>query len=126
MAVLETIAPIFFEHGYSALEAACHSIAAWYVPLGARADVRPDPEPDASLELPLLTSILEVKMPDSTEAPQVRKTGPMVPDRPRAVCPPYIQELTTDSGIFAPLVPITSFCNHLAIAVVYMGMLDIG
>ena len=29
MAVLETIAPIFFEHGYSALEAACHSIAAW-------------------------------------------------------------------------------------------------
>lgn len=29
MAVLETIAPIFFEHGYSALEAACHSVAAW-------------------------------------------------------------------------------------------------
>ena len=50
------------------------------------ADDRPDPTPDANLELPLLTSLLNVKMPDSTEAPQVRKTLPTGPDRPRAVC----------------------------------------
>jgi hypothetical protein len=29
--VLDRIAPVFFEHGYSALEAACHAIASWYV-----------------------------------------------------------------------------------------------
>jgi hypothetical protein len=51
-----------------------------------RADDRPDPSPDANFELPLLTSLLNVKMPDSTEAPQVRKTLPAGPDRPRPVC----------------------------------------
>jgi hypothetical protein len=30
-AVLEKVAPIYFSHGYSALEAACHGIAGWYV-----------------------------------------------------------------------------------------------
>jgi hypothetical protein len=48
-------------------------------------DLRPDPTPDSSLELPLLTSLLSVKMPDSTEAPQVHKTLASGPDRPRAV-----------------------------------------
>lgn len=31
-AVLEKIAPIYFSHGYPALEAACYGIASWYVP----------------------------------------------------------------------------------------------
>jgi hypothetical protein len=30
-AVLEKIAPIYFSHGYPALEAACYGIASWYV-----------------------------------------------------------------------------------------------
>lgn len=30
-AVLEKVAPIYFSHGYPALEAACHGIAGWYV-----------------------------------------------------------------------------------------------
>ena len=28
-AVLDRLAPVFFQHGYSALEAACHGIASW-------------------------------------------------------------------------------------------------
>ncbi|ORY33392.1 hypothetical protein BCR39DRAFT_519739 [Naematelia encephala] len=58
-AVLQKIAPPFFEHGYPALETTCHSIASW-----------PDPLPDSTLELPLMTDVLTVKLPDSTEAPQ--------------------------------------------------------
>lgn len=27
--VLDRVAPVFFEHGYSALEAACHAMASW-------------------------------------------------------------------------------------------------
>ncbi|WRT70225.1 uncharacterized protein IL334_007220 [Kwoniella shivajii] len=61
-AVLQKIAPVFFEHGYSALEAACHSIASW-----------PDPTPDSILELPMMTDLLTVKLPDTTESPQIGK-----------------------------------------------------
>ncbi|KAL7418405.1 hypothetical protein Q5752_006863 [Cryptotrichosporon argae] len=59
-AALEKIAPRFFEYGHSALEVACHSIATW-----------PDPIADAVLELPLLSDLLTVRLPDSTESPQV-------------------------------------------------------
>lgn len=59
-AVLARIAPSFFKYGYSALEVACHGIASW-----------PDPCPDALLELPLLSEVLTVKLPDSTDNPQV-------------------------------------------------------
>lgn len=58
--MLSKVGPAFFKFGYSALEVACHSIAAW-----------PDPRPDALLELPLLTDVLTVKLPDSTENPQM-------------------------------------------------------
>nr|XP_031861745.1 uncharacterized protein CI109_002978 [Kwoniella shandongensis]KAA5528817.1 hypothetical protein CI109_002978 [Kwoniella shandongensis] len=55
--VLQKVAPVFFEHGYSALEAACHSIASW-----------PDPTPDSILELPLMSEIITIlaSMPTST------------------------------------------------------------
>jgi len=65
--VLARVAPAFFEHGYTAIEVACHSIASW-----------PDPEPDALLELPLLTDVLTVKLPDKTENPQVQLSMPGV------------------------------------------------
>ncbi|WVF73087.1 hypothetical protein IAT40_007906 [Kwoniella sp. CBS 6097] len=58
--VLQKVAPVFFEYGYSALEAACHSIAAW-----------PDPSSDSVLELPMMTDLLTVKLPDTTESPQI-------------------------------------------------------
>ncbi|OCF38214.1 hypothetical protein I316_00439 [Kwoniella heveanensis BCC8398] len=61
-AVLQKVAPAFFEYGYSALEAACHSIAAW-----------PDPSSDSVLELPLMTDLITVKLPDRTESPQIGK-----------------------------------------------------
>ncbi|WWC91689.1 uncharacterized protein L201_006635 [Kwoniella dendrophila CBS 6074] len=61
-AVLQKVAPAFFEYGYSALEAACHSIASW-----------PDPTPDSILELPMMTELLSVKLPDTTESPQIGK-----------------------------------------------------
>ncbi|WVW86151.1 hypothetical protein I302_108192 [Kwoniella bestiolae CBS 10118] len=61
-AVLQKVAPVFFEYGYSALEAACHSIASW-----------PDPTPDSVLELPMLTDLINVKLPDTTESPQIGK-----------------------------------------------------
>ncbi|KAK8853233.1 hypothetical protein IAR55_003935 [Kwoniella newhampshirensis] len=61
-AVLQKVAPVFFEHGYSALEVACHSIASW-----------PDPNPDSILELPLMSEIITTKLPDTTESPQIGK-----------------------------------------------------
>lgn len=81
-AVLEKVAPIYFSHGYPALEAACHGIAGWYV--GRYADlvrnsfyavpvlIRPDPVPGETLELPLLSDMLRVKLPDLNEAPQMQ------------------------------------------------------
>jgi hypothetical protein len=62
--VLSRLAPSFFQHGYPAIEVACHSIASW-----------PDPEPDALLELPLMSDVLTVKMPDKTENPQLAIPG---------------------------------------------------
>lgn len=59
--VLERTAPIFFEHGYTALEAACNSIAAW-----------PDPQPDTTLELPFLSEVIICKMPDMAETAQAQ------------------------------------------------------
>lgn len=80
-AVLEIIAPIYFSHGYPALEAACYGIASWYVLSILRScvhvsdktvlHIRPDPDPGAILELPLLTEILTVKLPEMNEAPQM-------------------------------------------------------
>ncbi|KAK4685933.1 hypothetical protein P7C73_g4202, partial [Tremellales sp. Uapishka_1] len=60
--VLSKVAPAFFEHGYSALETACHSIASW-----------PDPTPDTLLDLPFMCDLIHVKLPDTTEAPQIGK-----------------------------------------------------
>jgi hypothetical protein len=65
-------------------------------------------------------------MPDSTEAPQVRKTVPTGPDRPRAVRTSNDAELISDLGISAPLLPPAGICNHPTVTVVIMGMLDIG
>jgi hypothetical protein len=65
-------------------------------------------------------------MPDSTEAPQVRKTLPPGPDRPRAVRASNDAELISDLGITAPLIASAGICNHLTVTVVIMGMLDIG
>lgn len=58
--ILERTAPIFFEHGYTALEAACNSIASW-----------PDPAPEATLELPFLSEVVICKLPDIAETAQV-------------------------------------------------------
>lgn len=58
-ATLNHLAPVFFEHGYSALEAGCHSIANW-----------PDPSPGCTLELPILSDLMTVKLPDE-ETPQI-------------------------------------------------------
>jgi hypothetical protein len=65
-------------------------------------------------------------MPDSTEAPQVRKTLPTGPDRPRAVRTLDDAELISDLGITAPLIASAGICNHLTVTVVIVGVLDIG
>jgi hypothetical protein len=65
-------------------------------------------------------------MPDSTEAPQVRKTLPTGPYRPRAVRAPNDAELISDLGITAPFLPFAGICVHLTVPMVVMGMLDIG
>jgi hypothetical protein len=58
-ATLNHLAPVFFEHGYSALEAGCHSIANW-----------PDPQMGMTLDLPILSDLITVKLPDG-EMPQL-------------------------------------------------------
>lgn len=67
MAVLDRLAPAYFEHGESALEAACHSFASWS-----------DPVPDATLGLPLMSNLLSVKLPDVSEAPQIGRAFPPI------------------------------------------------
>ncbi|GMK56685.1 hypothetical protein CspeluHIS016_0305250 [Cutaneotrichosporon spelunceum] len=59
-AVLSHLAPAFFAHGYTALEMACRAIAGW-----------PDPVPDTRVDLPLLSAVLSVKLPDRTDNPSV-------------------------------------------------------
>ncbi|WVR07677.1 hypothetical protein IAU60_004719 [Kwoniella sp. DSM 27419] len=61
-AVLQRVAPVFFEYGYSALEAACQSISTW-----------PDPVSGSILELPMMSDLIAVKLPDTTESPQLGK-----------------------------------------------------
>lgn len=82
-AVLEKVAPIYFSHGYPALEAACHGIAGWYVFHQHRRTslkltlyvlpvlIRPEPVPGATLELPLLSEVLYVELPELNEAAQM-------------------------------------------------------
>lgn len=53
---------------------------------------RPDPRPDALIELPFMTDILTVKLPDATESPQVgRAFGPASSDHP--VRYPYLYSI---------------------------------
>ena len=51
--------------------------------------VRPDPEHGATLDLPLLSHVLNAKLPDSSEAPQVSKTV----SRPRPNAPSPVRRL---------------------------------
>ncbi|KIR34079.1 hypothetical protein I352_03312 [Cryptococcus deuterogattii MMRL2647] len=89
-AVQQKIAPNFFEYGYSAIEAACHSIASW-----------PDPTPDTVLHLPLLSDIITVKLPDTTENPQILK---ITLTSPSPI--PILASLPTSSPLraFAPFI----------------------
>ncbi|WWC72010.1 uncharacterized protein I206_105969 [Kwoniella pini CBS 10737] len=92
-AVLQKVAPTFFEFGYSALEAACHSIASW-----------PDPTPDSILELPMLTDLINVKLPDTTESPQIgRAFGNLSPSSQQ----PILAALPTSTPLraFASFLP---------------------
>jgi hypothetical protein len=78
---------MYFDYGYPALEALCYGFASWYVDRvrGCQANERgkgklnlrlimtsrPDPVPGAELQLPLLTDLLTVRLPDLTEEPQL-------------------------------------------------------
>lgn len=72
--VLDLVAPSFFTYGYSALEVACHAFASW-----------PDPSPDSTLTLPLLSHVIEAKLPDAMNSPQVASTSDVVSLQPRHV-----------------------------------------
>jgi len=67
-------------------------------------------------------------MPDSTEAPQVRKTLPTGPDRPRAVSPGVVSanKLIPDPGISSTLFTSTGVRNYLTVIMVDMGMSGLG
>lgn len=65
--VLDHVAPSFFKYGYSALEVACHAFASW-----------PDPTPDTTLTLPLLSNVIEAKLPDKINSPQVAPNSDIV------------------------------------------------
>lgn len=58
--VLECLAPIYFEDGYTAFQAACKIIARW-----------PDPTPGSHFKLPINDRLLNVKLPEGNEAPQL-------------------------------------------------------
>ncbi|WVO12525.1 hypothetical protein L204_100125 [Cryptococcus depauperatus] len=93
-AVLQKMAPVFFEHGYSALEAACHSMASW-----------PDPAPDCLLQLPFMSDVLLVELPDTTESPQIDKTLHLCPspDRPILASLPPSSPLRTLAPVLTSL-----------------------
>ncbi|EIW72107.1 hypothetical protein TREMEDRAFT_41513 [Tremella mesenterica DSM 1558] len=89
--ILERIGPPFFQHGYSALEAACHSIATWQ-----------DPSPNALLELPLMSDVITCQLPDTGESPQVGNImGLSSPERPILVTLPQTSPLRA----LAPVLP---------------------
>jgi hypothetical protein len=67
-----------------------------------------------------------VRMPDSTDAPQVRKTTPSGPERPRIVCLTIWAMLMLDHGIFTAFFPAQSVRYHPAVTVVFVGMSDPG
>jgi hypothetical protein len=107
-AVLHRVAPVFFEHGYSALEAACHSIASWSVTLRLSRETalltlpRPDPIPDTVLDIPILSDLITIKLPDMRQTPQVGNpfTTPS-PQRPLLASLPSSTPLRT----FASFLP---------------------
>ncbi|WVQ72633.1 hypothetical protein IAR50_002192 [Cryptococcus sp. DSM 104548] len=90
--VLQRVAPAFFEYGYSALEATCHSIAAW-----------PDPTPDTLLSLPLMSDVLNVKLPDTSESTQMFKIS-SIPSAPSPSHAAILASLPTSTPLrtFAP------------------------
>ncbi|ODN77662.1 hypothetical protein L202_04813 [Cryptococcus amylolentus CBS 6039] len=92
--VLQRVAPAFFEYGYSALEAACHSIAKW-----------PDPTPDTLLSLPFMSDVLNVKLPDTSESTQMFKVT-SIPSAPSPSHAPILASLPTSTPLrtFAPFI----------------------
>ena len=55
--LLDRIAPLFFTHGYSALEATCHDIARW-----------PDPIDEHTIDLLMANQVLRVDLASHTLA----------------------------------------------------------
>ncbi|XP_071529524.1 protein DENND6A isoform X2 [Panulirus ornatus] len=95
--VLELVAPEYFDTGEASLEAACHHLDQW-----------PPPIPGTTLNLPLLGTLIQVRIPSQQDKPGAATLAPSSPPNtfpgPPAVLVPTPHE-TEAFRVLAPVLP---------------------
>lgn len=91
--MVEVIAPEYFDNGEPSIEAACHDIDQW-----------PVPEPSATLHLPLMGSVLQVRVPSHSDKTVLSQNYTSTAEA--ALPTPLILPSVHDAEIFKCLFPI--------------------
>nr|XP_053628863.1 protein DENND6A-like [Cherax quadricarinatus] len=95
--VLDLVAPEYFDTGEASLEAACHHLDQW-----------PPPSPGTTLSLPLLGTLLQVRIPSRQDKPgaatMTPSTPPQISPGPLTVLVPTPHE-TEAFRVLAPVLP---------------------
>ena len=92
---------------------------------------RPDPAPDHTLELPLMSHVIHVKIPDTKETPQVGRF-PLIPSPNNIVstqipsCQVWSLCGLVVSRIITNIFAITDICIFPPSSMVSVGMLSVG
>lgn len=84
--VLEALAPVYFEDGYSAFQAACKSIARW-----------PDPIPGKEVRLMVNDRVLRVRLPEGNDVAQLHVATELPRFSGEDVSPPMVRMARSSS-----------------------------
>ncbi|XP_014675670.1 PREDICTED: protein DENND6A-like [Priapulus caudatus] len=93
MHMVGVIAPEYFDNGEPSIEVACHDIDQW-----------PTPEAGATLNLPLMGTVLQVRVPSHSDKPGLSQN--LVVTTESAFSSPTIMPSVNDSDVFKCLFPI--------------------
>ncbi|KAK3888922.1 hypothetical protein Pmani_034447 [Petrolisthes manimaculis] len=101
-AVLELVAPEYFETGEASLEAACHHLDQW-----------PPPTPATTLNLPLLGTLIQVRIPSRQDKPGASSLTPPSPTHTMSGPPSVLIPTPHETEAFRVLAPVLPHLNLL-------------
>ncbi|MPC10623.1 Protein DENND6B [Portunus trituberculatus] len=100
--VLELVAPEYFDTGEASLEAACHHLDQW-----------PPPTPGTSLSLPLLGTLIQVRIPSRQDKPGSASLTPSSPSHTSPGPPTVLVPAPHETEAFRVLAPVLPHLNLL-------------